>query len=157
MVLVCFPIHSFDPNNLSSKSEIFFQKMGQNCLEDKLGAWRERGAAHLLVVCDPRRRFRLLRLLRAFWRSMALSILETYGTDQPSCWSWSCLMGRWLFTDGDSLPQPGKLLLCAWDIKDHSPLLDEDKFAFYGETFVSTSLSSGQLGERGNSFTSLYK
>ena len=120
-----------------------------------------RGSSSLCgVVSDPLRRFRLLRLLRAFWRSVALSVLETYGTDQPSCRSWSCLMGRWLFTDEKSVlvpPQPGKLLLCTWDIKDHSPLLDEDKFAFYGENFVSTPLSSGQMGERGNSLTSLYK
>lgn len=62
-------------------------------------------------------------------------------------------MSRKLLTDGDSPPQTRD----GFNVRDHSPLLDEDKFAFDGENFASTSLSSGQLGKRGNSVSSLYK
>lgn len=41
------------------------------------------------------------------------------------------------------LPAPGTD--SAWDLRDHAPLLGEDKFALNEERFVSTSLSSGQL------------
>lgn len=52
-------------------------------------------------------------------------------------------MGRKLLTDGQMvtpLPQPGTD--SAWDVKDHSLLMDEDKFAPNEENSVSTSLAA---------------
>lgn len=44
-------------------------------------------------------------------------------------------MGRKLLTDGDSPPLNRNGAVQAWDVKDHSPLLDENKFAFSGENW----------------------
>lgn len=38
-------------------------------------------------------------------------------------------------TGGPDSPPQTERFLHVWDVKDHSPLLDEDKFAFFGENF----------------------